>query len=382
MSKTKIFVSSTCYDLAAVRESLREHILKLGHEPLLSEYPSFPVNPDETAIANCTKNVQKNTDILLLIIGGRRGAMDQDSGKSVTNLEYDTAQRHGIPCFVFINRSVNTLLPVWKKNPEADFTPVVDYPHVFKFIERIREENRWTFTFEKTAEIEDCLSIQLSGMLRELLERSREGKLDPLASFASESEKARSLAREKSEYWEFLLTAELLNTKLEEVRKRFERQKAGLVHTPSYAISGFEFTNWIQAKINDLMLLVAALQGQLPLIQASWGPTGQPGNVHQIKGSVDDFIRLCNQLVDWEDDLRAALPPEKMRPLKETMKGWTVVILEEMERLPKELLRPFEGGAKPTGEIKIMLTINAPQTEEFRAEIDALRSQNPADYIF
>ena len=38
MSKTRIFLSSTCYDLAAVREHLRECILSLGHEPLLSEY--------------------------------------------------------------------------------------------------------------------------------------------------------------------------------------------------------------------------------------------------------------------------------------------------------------------------------------------------------
>ncbi len=46
MNNTRIFVSSTCYDLAAIRESIREMILDLGHEPLLSEYPSFPVSPD------------------------------------------------------------------------------------------------------------------------------------------------------------------------------------------------------------------------------------------------------------------------------------------------------------------------------------------------
>jgi hypothetical protein len=69
MSKTRIFVSSTCYDLAAVREDLRRFIIQLGHEPLLSEYPSFPVNPDETAITNCKKGVVAHTDVLLLIIG-------------------------------------------------------------------------------------------------------------------------------------------------------------------------------------------------------------------------------------------------------------------------------------------------------------------------
>ena len=375
MSKTRIFLSSTCYDLAAVRESLREHILKLGHEPLLSEYPSFPVNPDETAITNCKKNVQKNTDLLILIIGGKRGAMDSESRKSVTNLEYETAQQYGIPCFVFINRSVNTLLSVWKKNPNADFTPTVDYPDVFKFIEKIRAENRWTYTFEKTAEIEDCLSIQLSIMLHELLERSRAGKLNALANYAGESDEAKRLARERPEYWEFLLLGELFKTKLGNVRKRFERQKAGLIHVPAYLINGHEFPDWIQAKLSDLMSLIAALKGQLPIIQASLGPNGQPGDVNEIKKSTDDFIQLCNQLVDWEDSVCAGLPPEEMRRVKDAMKGWTEGIIKEIERMPEELLQPFKNGVTPDTVINVHLTFNAPPMENFQSEIEALRRQ-------
>ncbi|HZL79813.1 MAG TPA: DUF4062 domain-containing protein [Candidatus Limnocylindrales bacterium] len=95
MSKTRIFVSSTCYDLAAVREDLRRFILQLGHEPLLSEYHSFPINPDQTTIQNCKKSVESHTDVLVLIVGGKRGALDPASGKSVTNLEYDTARQNG-----------------------------------------------------------------------------------------------------------------------------------------------------------------------------------------------------------------------------------------------------------------------------------------------
>ena len=101
MSKTRIFVSSTCYDLSAVREDLRAHLVALGHEPLLSEYPSFPIDPDDTTVGNCKRNVQQNTDILLLIVGGCRGSLDSATGKSVTNIEYDAARQQGIPCFVF-----------------------------------------------------------------------------------------------------------------------------------------------------------------------------------------------------------------------------------------------------------------------------------------
>jgi hypothetical protein len=225
MSKTRIFVSSTCYDLAPVREDLRNHIIQLGHDPILSEYPSFPINPDDTAITNCTKNVRTNTDVLLLIVGGNRGSIDPQSGRSVTNLEYETARQHGIPCFVFVNQALLTLLPVWKKNPNSDFTPAVDYPEVFEFVERIRGENRWTFPFNKTFDVKETLSLQLSAMLQELLERNRAGKLDPLAAYASESAEAQRLARERPPYWEFLLTVELLKTRLATVRRRFDRLK-------------------------------------------------------------------------------------------------------------------------------------------------------------
>ena len=153
MSKCRIFVSSTCFDLAAVREDLRSHILALGHEPLLSEYPSFPVNPDADCVANCQRNVREHTDLLVLIIGGRRGYLDENSRKTVTNLEYETARAGGLPVFVFVRRSVQQLLSVWRKNPTADLTPAVDHPDVFHFLDRIYKENRWVFTFEKTSEI-------------------------------------------------------------------------------------------------------------------------------------------------------------------------------------------------------------------------------------
>ena len=148
---------------------------------------------------------------LVLIVGGRRGALDNETGRSVTNSEYETARKHGIPCFVFVNRSVLTLLPIWKQNPNADFAPAVDYPEVFKFIQRIQEENRWIFPFDKTEEIETVFGVELSGMFRELLARHRAGTLDPIASYAHESLEAQRLAPEKPRFWEHLLTAELLN---------------------------------------------------------------------------------------------------------------------------------------------------------------------------
>jgi len=278
-------------------------------------------------------------------------------------------------------RSVLTLLPVWKKNPNADFTPTIEFPDVFRFIERIQSENRWTFSFEKTEDIETCLSIQFSAMLRELLNRSRACTLDPITEYSNESEKAQRIAREKPKFWEFLLTAELIKSKLADVRRRFDRQKTGLTPVLTRLISGRQFMDWVTIKMQDLVNLTKALDGNMASIQASWGPPGKPGDVHDLKNSVDDFIGLCYQLVEWEKEVLATTPPESLRRLKETMKGWTEVILLELERLPEELLLPFQGDVEPKGQIEIILRVKSPSFDNYYAEIANLRASNPGDWL-
>jgi hypothetical protein len=380
MSKTRIFVSSTCYDLAAAREDLRAHILKLGHEPILSEYPSFPIDPDESAIATCEKNVQKHTDVLLLIVGGSRGSLEPKSGRSITNLEYDVARQHGIPCFVFVSQPVLTLLPAWQKNPKADFTPIVDYAEVFEFVAKIRAENRWMFPFSKTSDIKETLTLQLSTMFRQLLDRERAGTLDPLASYSSESSEAQRLARDKPPYWEFLLTAELLKARIEGLGRQFQRLKAGVLHVPSCLIAGRDFLAWVQAKIGDLRSLIESLRLQMPAIHDAWGELGQPGDAYKIRETVVEFGELCAQLIEWEKDLRGAKPPAHAEPLKKTMEGFTEGIIKELEKLPIELLRPFAGGRKPTGTVEIMLRFASPPMESFNEELRRLQA-SPPDWL-
>jgi hypothetical protein len=315
---------------------------------------------------------------MLLIVGGQRGALDTAPGKSVTNLEYEAARAQGIPCFIFVSRPVLTLLAVRRKNRAADFAPTVDYPEVFDFIERIQAESRWAFPFDKTAEIQECFSFQLSTMLRELLTRRRAGTLDPVASYAGESQEAQRLVRERPKYWEYLLSAELLKTKLAEVRRQFERLKTGLVYVPLRPISAPDFFNWNCAKMEELLSLTTALQGQLQAIQESWGPPGTPGDVEKIRRSIDDFVQVCNGLLEWERDLRSTSPPEPLRRLKETMQGWTESFLQEMERLPVELLLPFKDGSTPTGKVTIRLTLEPPPFDNYFAELNALKTTYPS----
>ena len=148
MNKTKIFISSTCFDLTQIREDLRKCIIEMGHEPILSELPSFSVLPDLDTIENCKRNVKENCDIFILIIGGKRGSIEQSSQKSIVNIEYDTALKNSKDVFIFVDEQVNNLLEVWRKNNDADFSPQVDNSYVFEFIDSIKSSKKWIFSYK------------------------------------------------------------------------------------------------------------------------------------------------------------------------------------------------------------------------------------------
>lgn len=103
--KPTIFISSTCYDLKQIRASLKAVIEEeLGLEAMLSEYSSFPLDPSLGTVENCLRAVQERADILILIVGSRYGYVNE-TGKSVTNLEYLKAKEKGIPIYVFVEKN-------------------------------------------------------------------------------------------------------------------------------------------------------------------------------------------------------------------------------------------------------------------------------------
>src|SRR5205085_4929487 len=104
-----VFVSSTCYDLKQVRADMKGFVESYGFNPMLSEYSSFPIDPDIGAVENCLRAVDEYATIFVLIVGGRYG-LPTEEGKSVTNLEYLRARSKGIPVYAFVQRSILYIL--------------------------------------------------------------------------------------------------------------------------------------------------------------------------------------------------------------------------------------------------------------------------------
>lgn len=378
MSRTRVFVSSTFFDLAQVRDDIRETILQMGHEPILNEYPSFPVSPSLDTIENCKKAV-RDTDIFLLIIGGRRGSLDSATGRSITNIEFDTAVQSGIDCFIFVSEQVLTVLPVWQKNPGADFPTYVDSPKVFEFIAKIQAEQRWVFTFKKASEISEILRNQLSVFLKDLLDRKKGGKLDPIPEFVGETPRARQLALELPHLWEYRLTEELLRSKLEALRREYRDFENGLLFKPRKRMEAREYTDSINLKLGEITQIVGIVKFVMEndLMDACGKPV-RAGDAKAILRAVNKMVDACRLLLEWELEVDSWSAIPKVKRVGDSLRGFSASVLSEVEKIPEEMAKALEGEWTGTKQVSILLKLSVPpQLEKFRVALSEL-AQNPS----
>lgn len=96
--KFQIFVSSTYTDLKEERQAAVEAILSAGHIPAGMELFSAGDESQMTVI----KRWIDESDIYLLILGGRYGSIEPKSGKSYTHLEFEYALEQKKPLFSIV----------------------------------------------------------------------------------------------------------------------------------------------------------------------------------------------------------------------------------------------------------------------------------------
>lgn len=83
MAAPRVFLSSTCYDMAEVRDSLKSFIESYGFEPCLSDYGDVFYHPDLHTHESCINEIS-NCQLLILLIGGRfGGSYVADTSKSI-----------------------------------------------------------------------------------------------------------------------------------------------------------------------------------------------------------------------------------------------------------------------------------------------------------
>lgn len=206
MPSPKIFVSSTCYDLGAVREQLRNFLFDLGYEPILSEYSDILYDPRTHTHTSCLQEVP-GADMVVLIVGSRFGgkavpealssvslesisnagfdisAIENVSNLSVTQLEVLKAVESQVPVFAFVDEKVWHDHLVFEKN--KDLVDQIRFPsiekqetakYIFEFINFLKGRIRGNsvIPFSKIEDIESHLRKQWASLFQRLLRESRD----------------------------------------------------------------------------------------------------------------------------------------------------------------------------------------------------------------
>lgn len=96
--KFQIFISSTYLDLQEERQAAVEAILGSRHIPAGMEL----FKAGNKSQLDTIKKWIDESDIYMLILGGRYGSIEPETGKSYTHIEYEYAIEKGIPVFAVV----------------------------------------------------------------------------------------------------------------------------------------------------------------------------------------------------------------------------------------------------------------------------------------
>jgi hypothetical protein len=156
--KLQIFVSSTFSDLVEERQAAVEAILSGGHIPAGMELFTAGDESQMEAI----KQWIDESDVYLLILGGRYGSIEPKTGKSYTQLEYEYALSHGKPLFACVIRG-EAIEPRVKK----EGTSVIEMENPKKLREfRDLALSKMSEFWEDSKDIKIIISRKLSQLTR------------------------------------------------------------------------------------------------------------------------------------------------------------------------------------------------------------------------
>ncbi len=372
-----VFVSSTMYDLSELRARLASFIEDLGWRPVMSEHNSFPIDPDQTTVENCRRNVRENADVFVMVVGARYGSIDAEADKSVTNLEFVEARARGVPTYVFVSKDVLAQSRVWKANPDADFSSVVDTPRIFEFIESFREGGEaWTFEFVSAEDIVRTLRQQFAFLVQDALElrQMAHGKDHLLVELEGNALK---LALQRDENWEVRLFATVLEEELDRratLRREIEHGLASdevsfvdILDVPSWALDRLHecgrFAQTAETVINDYL-------------PQALGEDGVPGDAL-------DLVAVARRLAQvWEDcarftlRCRAVRVDDRAEHLVDVLSTVNANMLDELWEFGHTIIPQIEAASQAAdvggpSHLKLLLELTA-DVDELNEEIDRL----------
>jgi hypothetical protein len=371
---TSLFVSSTCYDLSQLRADIFDFANTLGLDPILSELDSFPVDPELSTVSNCLEIVRSRADIFLLIVGGRYGSMTE-AGKSITNLEFLEASARGIPRYVFVQRNIISLLPIWEANRDADFSASVDTTKLFEFVAGLRNSgDLWVFPFDSAQDVIRTMRKQLSYLMADCLNiRARLKSQDN--DVLSLGPQTLRLYIDKPTAWEYKAFARAVQECMALHRAKKFDYELGLNFDDAIKIEGrIEGREWIQAKSTQIVHVIDQLTRAVNegLIRAVGAP-GEPGDIARIWHLAERVADAYSAVLGWALEFDRLIVDDALKAVMPLARALVCDMITQIENFAANLYDEIiEVLKKPEAERRISIMLTVSDTTALMSEMERL----------
>jgi len=183
MSKPRIFVSSTYYDLKFIRGTLETFIKEYGFDPILFEKGHVTYSNDFSPEYSSYREVAKS-DMLIFILGGSYGTKANkkteikfNAYNSISKEEYEVALKNNIPTYTFILSEIVNEYEIFKLNRNKSIVySTAKTTEIFKLLDFIYSlnENNVATSFSSIYDIIGFLKLQWAGLFQEFLVNRKE----------------------------------------------------------------------------------------------------------------------------------------------------------------------------------------------------------------
>ena len=183
-----VFISSTIDDLRYLREIIRSTIVKIGYNPVMSDYGEIGYLPSHSAEESCYLAVQ-DCQLVIIIVGKKYGSLGKN-GFSITHNEYLTAKENKISIIFLVDKEVLILEKVFNENLNKSIDlPGIDNPELlFSLIDDFKnsEVNNGFLTYSDSSDIAKLLKRQFALIFSDSLKSKTESERSKLKEIYKE----------------------------------------------------------------------------------------------------------------------------------------------------------------------------------------------------
>jgi hypothetical protein len=145
---------------------------------------------------------------------------------------------------------------------------------------------------------------------------------DQLQEFATDTERANRILRDRPMGWEHRLTAELLTTYLKEPLRRWRDLSGGLYTKPNIVLKSDYYIDWFREQMSASSALVGPFQKLITNeLARCWGPPAVPGDPLEIKHVCALIAEATTRGVQWEEQVQFVSVPEAFIELHRHLPG-------------------------------------------------------------